>query len=191
MYTRSRLSIGTAALIAAGCLVFGAQCRTDSRGIRTPRSDPTPAGPIPGITFVPFNDKVIFASFAEIESIVGFDVLRADLERYAYEPFSRSWRQEGGSWRYYEAYSALDGPDQTVLIGVAQKPVTGGAMPSGWQPQTIEGWDALVRTRPGGRYEVRFLTGATTSLGVPVEAIVGGPDEVSVRKLISSLHFGD
>lgn len=179
--------------LTAAMMVFASVVLTAGR-CETSRSDPTPQSPPPstatGPTFVPFDADLVFASFARIQDQVGFRILRAPKDTYRTEVFNRSLEAGPNGWRYYEAYSLLDGPDQAVVVGVTQQPVVEFETDSTWHASSVSGHKAQVRSE-AGRYEVRFLTGAVSEQGLSVEARVVGVDSGSVLRLVSALEFDE
>ena len=176
---RSVPAVFVVAMIAASAVACGDP--TDS-----PTSAPsdTPHR-IEGFTPVVRTPEFEFLSFTEIETLIGFEVLRADLNKYRYEPLNREIVTNGDT-RYYEVYSRLTGSDQMTTVSLKQKPVP--ASNSLGPLVDFEGWESQVEST-GGRFEVRFLTGAVTADGQPIEARVAGPTEEAVRQLVSTLTF--
>ena len=199
MYTRSRLRLVIGAWLYLALAGSGAVCDFDAKESE-PRSTPTgvetPAprlGPTPfptlevDVTLVPAGDEHTFQSFGELETLFGYDILRAAA------PFKRSFlhrnvRQDGEHWRYYEAYFRVGGADETRMIGVLQEPSDKALNQSGWEHRSVGGKNVYVRYGVE-RVEVRFDTGASTNTGIPVHAWVSGRGEQEVFELLGALNF--
>jgi len=162
----------------------------DSPSVETPAAQlgPTPfPRPKVDVTLIPAGDEHTFQSFAELQTLFGYDILRAG------PPFKRSFlhrnvRRDGEHWRYYEAYFRVGGADETEMIGVLQEPLDTALNLAGWDERSVGGKNVYVRYGVE-RVEVRFDTGASTNTGIPVRAWVSGRGEQQVFELVAALNF--
>jgi hypothetical protein len=189
MHRQMRSSWFAGSVLAIASFLAYVSCTSDSPNEESDgrRAEPTATfGPMRGLIDAHTPSGFEFLSFREIEEIVGFPVLSADEDVYRYEDLNRELTEKDGDYTYYELYSLLDRPDQTTLTSVTQAPIRVSEEYS----MTFDGQPAIFEER-SGRFELRFLTGAMDSSGVPIGAVVVGPSESTVRKLLSNLAFRD